>query len=266
LLDPYDRRRRRTAILAILAQPGSVATGVCALVLHGVRGAPVEIAGEVTFPDGSPRRSAKPVEVRRLPLGRWEKVDGMDCATVEDALAQAVPRLDRRHAVALMDSARNQRKVSEGGFRRAEMAARGRRGARRAARWWRESDSRAESPAETWARLSCNDLGCPPDVLQLKVVDVRGTFLARVDLAWFLPEGGVLLVEIDGKDVHSRLEALYSDRSRQNRLVGAKTKLLRFTGSDAWAGVVGRHVRAVLDREGWAAGVAPATSIHTLAT
>jgi hypothetical protein len=248
-LDPYDRRRRRTAILGALAHHGSVVTGVCALVLHGVKGAPVEIAAEVTFPDGTPRRSAKPVQVRRLPLRRWNVVDGFGCATVEDALAQAVPGLDRRHAVAMMDSASNQGLITEAAFRRAQRASRGRRGARSAARWWSESDSRAESPAETWARLSCIDLGCPPDTLQLRVVDERGAFLARVDLAWFLPDGGALLVE--GRDVHSRLDALYSDRRRQNRLAHRRTIVLRFSGSDAWDGTVGRTVKQVLDEERW---------------
>ncbi|MGF0118507.1 hypothetical protein ACQFYA_19640 [Promicromonospora sp. Marseille-Q5078] len=91
-----------------------------------------------------------------------------------------------------MDSARHRRVVTEEEFRRAREAARGRRGAARTAAWWDESDPRAESPIETAARLACADAGCPPDTLQLVVRDLRGRFLARVDLAWVLPGGRLL--------------------------------------------------------------------------
>ena len=79
---------------------------------------------------------------------------------------EAVPDLDREHAVALMDSARHRRVVTEEEFRRARETARGRRGAARSAAWWAESDPRAESPIETAARLACTDTGCAPDALQ----------------------------------------------------------------------------------------------------
>jgi hypothetical protein len=72
-----------------------------------------------------------------------------------------------------------------------------------------------------------------------------------VDLAWVLPDGGALLVEVDGQDVHGRLEALYADRQRQNRLTGRSTIMLRFTGTDARKGLVGRSVRETLRRVGW---------------
>lgn len=249
--DALDRRRRRAAILGVLAHPGSVATGVCALVLHGVKGAPLAITPEVTFPDGSPRARAGAVRVRRIPLQRWFVLDGVPCVSVADALAQAVPTVDRRTAVALMDSARHERFLLEADFRRAREADRRRPGGLARAAWWAESDPRAESPAETWARLSCVDAGCPPDGLQLRVDDETGRFLARVDLAWVLPDGGALLVEVDGQDVHGRLEALYADRKRQNRLTGRSTIMLRFTGTDARRGLVGRTVRETLRRVGW---------------
>ncbi len=38
-----DRQRRRSAVLGALARPGAVVTGVAALVLHGVQGAPAVI-------------------------------------------------------------------------------------------------------------------------------------------------------------------------------------------------------------------------------
>lgn len=253
-LDRYDLRRRRAAVLGVLAHPGAVATGLCALVLQDVSGAPLEIRPEVAFPDGSAREADTPVRVRRLPLRRWTLVDGLPCCVVEDALAQAVPGVDRRHAIALMDSALHRRAMSPEGLARAHDAARGRPGVERTHRWWSEADGRSESPAETWARLACADAGVPPDTLQLVVVDRRGGFLARVDLAWFLPDGRALLVEIDGQDVHSRPDALFADRARQNRIVTGRTVVRRYTGRDAWRGTVAADVTRLLRAAGWRPG------------
>jgi hypothetical protein len=243
-----------------------VATGVCALVLHGVKGAPLDITPEVTFPDGSPRGGSGPVRVRRVPLERWFDLDGVPCVSVTDALAQAVPTLDRFHAVALMDNARHERFLLEEDFERARRADAGLPGSLARAPWWDESDAQSESPAETWARLSCVDAGCPPDSVQLRVDDPSGRFLARVDLAWILPDGGDLLVEIDGRDVHGRVEALYADRHRQNQLTGRSTIVLRFTGTDARRRIVGPAVRDTLRTTGWRPRPVAATARWRLPT
>ncbi|MEG3616264.1 type IV toxin-antitoxin system AbiEi family antitoxin domain-containing protein [Isoptericola haloaureus] len=252
--DPQDVRRRRAAALGVLAHPGAVATGVCALVLRGVQGAPTVVQPEVAFPDGSSREAVTPVRVRRVPVRRWEVVGGLRCAEVADALAQAVPELDRRHAVALMDSALQQGFLTEAELAAAHDDARGRPGVERTHRWWGEADGRAESPAETWARLSCLRAGVPPDALQQVVVDADGGFLARVDLAWSLPDGRVLLVEIDGAEPHSSPRAVYRDRVRQNDLVTARSLVRRYTGTDAWHGAVGPAVRRLLEPTGWRPG------------
>ncbi len=162
-----------------------------------------------------------------------------------------MPSVDRWTAVALMDSARHGRFLLEADFRRVRDVDRRRPGGRARAAWWARSDARGESPAETWARLSCVDAGCPPDALQLRVDDEAGRFLARVDLAWVLPDGGALLVEVDGRDVHGRLEALYADRQRQNRLTRRSAIMPRFTGADARKDLVGPTVRETLRRVGW---------------
>lgn len=252
--DPLDHGRRRAAVLGVLTHPGSVATGVSALVLHGIQGVPRSVAPEVTFPDGSARRTRPPVRLRRVLLRTWTLVGDLPCAAVADALAQAVPEVDRRHAVAMLDSALRTGRLSDAGLVTVREAVRGRRGAARTHRWWDEADRRSESPAETWARLACADAGFPPDVLQLPVLDVGGRFLARVDLAWLLPDGRALLVEIDGRDPHSRPAALFADRARQNRIVTAGTVLRRYTGAEAWRGSLASDVGAVLRAAGWRPG------------
>ncbi|WP_166843880.1 hypothetical protein [Isoptericola sp. BMS4] len=98
--------------------------------------------------------------------------------------------------------------------------------------------------------MSAVDHGAPPDALQLVVRDAAGRFRARVDMAWHLPDG-VLLVEVDGREAHSRLEALVDDRRRQNRIATRQTTLLRFSGADAWDGTLGAEVAGFLRGAGW---------------
>lgn len=70
-------------------------------------------------------------------------------------------------------------------------------------------------------------------------------------MAWALPGGGVLLVEIDGREVHSRPEALVGDRRRQNRIDTRSTVVRRFTGSEARDGTAAAEVRQVLTAARW---------------
>jgi hypothetical protein len=247
----YDHRRRRTALLGPLAHPGAAAVGVSALVLHGVRGAPIEFEPEVAVPKARPRLSDGPARVRRILVPEPQEVDGVLCAPLVDAFALAVPQLGRLDAVAMLDSARHQRLLSDEALNSARYGTAGRRGTRRSWAWWDESDARAESPAESWARLSCMDHRCRPDALQLWVVTRRGERLARVDLAWALPDGGVLLVEIDGQEVHSTPEALFGDRYRQNRIDTRTTIVRRFSGKDARDGTAAAEVERVLKAAGW---------------
>jgi hypothetical protein len=204
--------------------------------------------------------------VRRERLRRWVVVGGIPCVPADLALAQAVPGLDREHAVALMDSARHRRVVTADEFLRAREAAHGRRGAARTAAWWDESDPRAESPIETRARLACADAGRPPDALQLVVRAPDGRFLARVDLAWFLPDARVLLLELDGRDAHTTPDALFGDRRRQNGLTGRGAVVLRFTGRDVTRGVVAAEVARLLGTTGWTPRPWPSERPYTMAT
>ncbi|MGC3955847.1 MAG: type IV toxin-antitoxin system AbiEi family antitoxin domain-containing protein [Propionicimonas sp.] len=249
-----DRQRRRMAVLGALAYPGAVVTGVAALVLHGVQGAPVVIRPEVTFPDGSPRRAQPAVRLRRLRLSQWLTLGDIALATVPDALAQAVPQLERRHGVAMMDSARHQLRLSEAELRAAHDRARFSPGVLRTHPWWDESDPRAESPAETWARLACVDAGIPPDALQLRVLDRSGRLLARVDLAWLLPDGRWLLVEIDGRDEHEAPTALFRDRTRQNSILTDRTLMRRYTGAESLDGTLAGQLTTLLRTVGWQSG------------
>jgi hypothetical protein len=250
-----DRQRERTARLGVLLHgPAAVASGLSALVLYGVRGVPPSFTPEVALRGGGAAVRADGARVRREPVPRFVHRGGMACVLPEVALAQAVGEVDRWTAVALMDSARQRRVLTERTFATARELARGRRGAARSRRWWDASDARAESPAETWARLRLADGGLPPDALQLPVRAADGRIVARVDLAWALGGGRWLLGEVDGTDVHGTREALAADLRRQNALVTGSTVLRRWTGAQARSGALLDDVRQVLDDAGWRPG------------
>lgn len=233
--DVHDHRRRRAAWLGLLAYgPEAIAVGPCALVLLGVQGVRTDVTPEVTLPGARAARSRDGVHLRQFDDGMTVvRTEGRWVATPEWALAQAVPEMGRWRAVAVMDSARHRGLVGGDGLERAHDLARGRRGVARTHAWWAQSDARAESPLETFARLDCHDAGIAPDELQVEVVDDGGRFLGRADLGWRLPDGRLLLAEMDGVDVHSQPAALLRDRERQNDLVGRGTvDLLRFPGRD----------------------------------
>lgn len=227
-------RRRRAAWLGLLAYgPEAIAVGPCALVLLGVQGVRTDVAPEVTLPGARAARSRDGIHLRQFDDGMTVvRAAGRWVATPEWALAQAVPEMGRWRAVAAMDSTHHRGLVDAEGLERAYDLARGRRGVARTHAWWAQSDARAESPLETFARLDCDDAGIAPDSLQVEVVD-DDRFLGRADLGWRLPDGRWLVAEMDGVDVHSQFSALLRDRERQNDLVGCgAVDLLRVTGRD----------------------------------
>jgi hypothetical protein len=246
----YDHVRLRKVWLAqLLAGPDAVAVGQAALVAAGVHGIPWDFTPEVAYLDGRYGRSTEHVVIRQVNLGdRHFERNGLRYTAPERALAQAVPTMDRRTAIAVLDSARHLRMVSAAGLIRAREIAAGRRGSVRAAPWWDESAEGAESVLSSLARVDCVDAGVPPDELQVKVFAPDGTLLGRGDMGFRLADGRLLVVEIDGAGVHSELVALFRDRSRQNDLVAlGGVVMLRFTWKEVREpGTVGRAVRAVV--------------------
>lgn len=253
--DLFAHRRRRPAWYGLLVHgPSAVAVGQSALVLLGVQGLPLDPLVEVTRLDRRERVVRPGVQLRRYEEARsYVDVGDRLAVPVDLALAQAVPYLDRRHAVAVMDSALHRQLLTPDGLDLAHDLARGRRGVERTQDWWDLADGGGESPAETVARLSCLDEGVPPDALQLRLVTRDGARF-RADLAWWLGDGRWLLVEVDGHDEHSTPEALFRDRRRQNHLVGAGHVVLRYSGSDAWSGVVGPQIADRLRAARWRPG------------
>jgi hypothetical protein len=85
-----------------------------------------------------------------------------------------------------------------------------------------------ESPMETRLRLVIAGGGLPRPQAQVAIHDSLGTFLGRAD---FLYRAERLILEYDGG---THRESLVEDDRRQNRLVGAGYRLLRFTAADVY--------------------------------
>ena len=244
----WDARRRRAAWAALLAfGPDAVAVGACALALHRIVGLPPTIAPQAALPGGSNRLTRDGVTVRQFDAGlETVELEGRRVATVEWALAQAVPELPHPNGLAVLDSALRLRLSTERGLAHAHELARGRRGVAATHRLWELADGRSESAPESFGRLDCIDGGVPPDALQLPLDD--SPYPERGDLAWHLGGDRWLVAEVDGKEVHDVPDAAYADRSRQNGLVSTgRFTVLRFTGRDVY-GEMSRTVRRTLRR------------------
>lgn len=84
----------------------------------------------------------------------------------------------------------------------------------------------AESPMETRLRLLLVSNGLPRPRVQASIYDDSGGFIARPDL--YFPDQH-LAIEYDGS---SHRTSLVADNRRQNRILEAGYRLLRFTASD----------------------------------
>ena len=85
---------------------------------------------------------------------------------------------------------------------------------------------RAESPMETRLRWRLLQAGLPKPQVQANLHDGSGRFVGRADL--YYPEAR-LVIEYDGANHRDRL---VEDNRRQNLLIDAGYRLLRFTSAD----------------------------------
>ncbi|WP_328341431.1 type IV toxin-antitoxin system AbiEi family antitoxin domain-containing protein [Micromonospora sp. NBC_00421] len=234
---PPDAVTGRTRIRAAVVSlgPGAFAVLDSALELHGIavprRNSAVHVSVPVDRP--RPQRPTDPsLVVHQLTVRPDDivEVSGIPTTSPLRTVTDVILRLDRYPAVSVLDSALNRGLVTPEDLATAPVLVRGRRGAPAARSHLGEVDGRAQSPLETWARLRCVDGGVPPDVLQQEVRDEDGHLLGIGDLGW---RAARLIAEADGMGPHGTPEALFADRRRQNRLVNAGWRILRFTWSDA---------------------------------
>ena len=84
-------------------------------------------------------------------------------------------------------------------------------------------------PLSAWSRMVATLLtgsGLPRPVLEHRVEDAQGTFVAQVDLAY---PSHCLAIELDSKRWHMDHVSFEADRQRRNRLIQAGWQVLNFT-------------------------------------
>jgi very-short-patch-repair endonuclease len=222
---------------------GAAFSGRTAAWLHGLDLPPCDPI-EVTIPNrrGTHRRAG--ASVSRAALGTQQIVKRRNLPTTSalrtvaelggrDPLTEGVVAADLFLHAALISIAQLRAYVAE--HRRAKGIARFRRAVELA-------DSKSESPMETRLRMLLVLAGLPKPDVQVPIHDDQGHFLCRPDLLY---RAQCLAIEYDGSNHRDRL---VDDNRRQNGLIGAGFRLLRFSAADVYGNpvVVAMQVRHAL--------------------
>jgi len=198
--------------------PEALFAGHTAAWLHGIDLDRPNVI-EVIVPASSGTRSRPGVIVRRSKIATADvtTVRGLRATTVMRTLSDLCSRLESVEALALIDSALRLKLVDKTSVTRA---------ARDCLRSLGALAEPAESPMETRLRWILMQAGLPRPQVQFDLTDQQGRFIGRADL--YYPSAR-LVVEYDGLNHRDRL---IQDNRRQNLILGAGYRLLRFTAAD----------------------------------
>ncbi len=218
-------------------------SGFTAAWLHGLDVEPCNPI-EVTLPRASRISRVAGVSLTRSDVCESEitRIHDLPTTSSTRAVADLARRLMLVEAVVILDMALHSRVVNLKQLTLWADAHPRYRGAGRLMRALELAEAAAESPMETRLRLLLVSSRLPKPSVQVPLYDDTGLFLARPDLYY---PGKRLALEYDGG---SRRRSLVGDNRRQNRLVDAGYRLLRFTAGDILnipASVVGLVARAL---------------------
>ena len=195
--------------------------------LHGLDVLPCSPI-EVTLPKDCRVSSRTGISVRRSPLKACDivQVQGMRATTMLRALLEIGESPQLVESIVVADQALRSGCVSSEQLLSAVEARAGIRYVKRLRRIADLADGRAESPMESRLRATICLAGLPRPQVQVNLHDDQGRRLARVDLYY---PGHRLVIEFDGG---THRETLVEDNRRQNRILAAGYRLLRFTSAD----------------------------------
>lgn len=202
-------------------------SGRTAAWLHGMDLPPCDPI-EVTVPPACRVSGRSRVSVRRaeLPDGDVVTRRGLRATSALRTVADLAGQSTLTEGVVVADMALHARIVRLAELR-AYVAAHGRRkGVARLRHVVDLAEPAAESPMESRLRMQLVLAGLPRPQAQVPLHDERGRFIARVDL--YYPDQR-LAIEYDGG---GHRDTLVEDDRRQNLLVGAGYRLLRFTAGE----------------------------------
>jgi hypothetical protein len=249
---PIDHRLWCDAVALVLPS-GAAISGTSAAFLWGVNLLPSDAPVVVTMPRDQRMRPHPRITVIRSPLPADDVVRfaGLPVTTPVRTAFDLGRRPPRTDAVVAVDAMLRRRVVKLGALEKY---------ACEHARWpgaplLREvcalAEPLTESPMETRLRLVIVDGGLPRPVAQHDILDSRGRFLARSDLAY--PDA-MIAIEYEG-DHHRERAAFQRDVARYNALRAAGWLVLRYTASDVLRNpdrLVGQVADAMRERgHGW---------------
>lgn len=225
---PAPRRAVRAALLSI--GPAATASHVTAAQLWRLELARSRPTLHVTVPVSRTRAHARGVVVHRAWLTPGEVADvGLPVSTPVRTVLDLARSLPMAEAVATGDSALRAGLVRAKQLEDAVSALAGTPAARTARDVVGLLDPAAGSVLESLLRVTLHQGGLPSPRTQYVVRDADGRFTARVDFAY--PAAGLVL-EADGLAHHGSREQFVADRRRQNLLVHAGWRVLRFSYAD----------------------------------
>lgn len=202
-------------------------SGLTAAWVHGLDVSPHDRL-EATIPDGCGVSALAGISVRRaaLPPGDVVEREGIRVTSPLRTAADLGIRPPLVEAVVVADMALQRRLVDLADLRAYAAAHSCRRGIAQLRRVIELAEPATESPMETRLRLLLVLAGLPRPKVQVPLEDSRGRFLGRPDLYYPAQRLGL---EYDGG---THRASMADDNRRQNRLLSAGFRLLRFTAGD----------------------------------
>jgi very-short-patch-repair endonuclease len=208
---------------------GAAFSGLTAAWLHGLDVAPCDPI-EVTIPEliGSGRRAGVCVCRSALPAEEIMRRRGLPTTSALRTVVDLGGRNPLTEGVVMVDLACHAGLVTIAEVRNYVAQHPRTKGVARLRRVVDLAEPKAESAMETRLRMLLVLAGLPRPEAQVSIHDDRGRFLGRPDLLYRLQR---LAIEYDGGNHRDRL---VDDNRRQNGLVGAGVRLLRFTAADVY--------------------------------
>jgi very-short-patch-repair endonuclease len=229
------RKRNQTPAVQLEAAwlrlpPAAVFSGLTAAWLHGLDVNPSDPI-EVAVPKELGITTRSGMVVRRSALGHDEVVKrrGFQSTSVLRTLLDISCRLSLTEAVVVADMALHSNLIKPDQLNAALERYGGAWGIKTLRNVARHAEPATESPMETRLRMLLVLAGFPRPKAQVPIHDGSGRFLGRPDLYYPAVRLGL---EYDG-GLHR--STLTEDNRRQNRLVEAGIRLLRFTAGDIFS-------------------------------
>lgn len=216
-------------LLKVQLPRGGRFSGQTAAWLHGLNITPCEPI-EVTLPRASRTSRLAGARLTRSDVQADEvcEVHALPATSPTRTIADLARRLPIVEAVVVLDMALHQRLVRIEALRLWADAHPGYRGIGQLRRALDLAEPASESPMETRLRMLLVLAGLPRPRVQASLYDETGLFVARPDLCYPTKR---LALEYDGGTHRDRLVA---DNRRQNRLLDAGYRVLRFTAGDIY--------------------------------